>query len=71
MSLQSGATARKAASIEEFCQAHDLSRASFYNMRKSGIGPREMRVGARVLISDEAASDWRRERKQAAPKAGA
>jgi hypothetical protein len=70
MSLQSGAAGRKAASIEEFCEAHDLSRASFYNMRKAGIGPREMRVGARVLISDEAAADWRRER-EVASKVGA
>jgi hypothetical protein len=66
MSLLSGATARKAASIEEFCEAHDLSRASYYNMRRAGIGPREMRVGSRVLISVEAASDWRLAREQAA-----
>jgi predicted DNA-binding transcriptional regulator AlpA len=47
--------------IDEFCDAHDLSRATFYNLRKVGRGPREMKVGARRLISIEAAADWRRQ----------
>jgi hypothetical protein len=67
--VQAGITGRKAAySISEFCHDHDISRASYYNMKKSGIGPREMRVNARVLISAEAAADWRREREAAAAK---
>jgi predicted DNA-binding transcriptional regulator AlpA len=51
-----------ALSIDEFCARHGISRGSFYNLRKAGLGPREMKLGARVLISVEAAADWRRQR---------
>lgn len=53
---------KQALSIPEFCAAHGLSRSFYFLLRKDGLGPREMRVGGRVLISCEAASDWRRER---------
>src|SRR6188508_1498698 len=50
-------------SISQFCTAHgNICRASYYNMKKAGKGPREMRVGSRVLISEEAAAEWRRAR---------
>jgi len=39
-----------------------LSRATFYNLEKIGQAPRIMRVGGRVMVSKEAAADWRRER---------
>jgi hypothetical protein len=48
--------------IDEFCRAHRFSRAQYFNIKKEGKGPREMRVGTRVIISKEAAADWRRER---------
>jgi len=48
-------------SIPEFCAAHGISRGYFYEMRKRGIGPKEMRAGGRVMISREAAAAWRRE----------
>ena len=51
--------ARLAFSVDEFCAAHDLSRASFYLLLKAGRGPRLMRVGRRVLVSAESASEWR------------
>ena len=35
-------------------------------MKNEGWGPTEMRAGQRVLISHEAATDWRREREAAA-----
>ena len=54
-------TGKGALTIDEFCEAHDLSRAFFYQLRKSGRGPRMMQVGARRLISIEAAADWRRQ----------
>lgn len=57
---------KQALSIPEFCAAHGVSRSFYFNMRRDGIGPREMRVGNRVLISHEAATDWRREREAAA-----
>jgi predicted DNA-binding transcriptional regulator AlpA len=50
--------------VIEFCHRHAISRSAFYNSLKAGTGPRIMRVGARVLISKEAAEAWRREREQ-------
>ncbi len=50
----------KAYSIDQFCQAHGLSRSYFYLLLARGKGPRLMRVGKRRLISDEAAAEWRR-----------
>ena len=54
-----------AASISRFCARHDISRATYYNLRQAGLGPREMRIGTRVLITVEAAAAWRREREAA------
>ncbi len=52
----------EAYSIDEFCRAHGISRAHYFNIQKRGEGPRVMRVGSRVLVSREAAADWRRDR---------
>jgi hypothetical protein len=54
--------AREAFSVAEFCTAHRISRASYYNQRKRGEGPDELHVGSRVLITLEAAHRWRRRR---------
>ncbi|WP_354112473.1 hypothetical protein [Bradyrhizobium sp. RT3a] len=55
-------TRRLALSISQFCEAHDLSEAFYYKLKKQGDGPREMKVGARTLISFESAAEWRRAR---------
>jgi hypothetical protein len=49
-------------SIEEFCRRNNISHGTYYNLRAAGLGPREARVLGRVLISREAAADWRRAR---------
>ena len=51
---------REALTIVEWCQAHGISRATFYKLVSAGLAPRRMRVGRRVLISREAAAEWRR-----------
>ena len=53
---------RAAFSISEFCKAHGMSRGTYYRLRKQRCGPREMRFsgGSMVLISEEAARDWRK-----------
>ena len=51
---------RDADSIAEFCRRNGICRATFYKLLAKGQGPRIMKVGARTLISREAASDWRR-----------
>ena len=59
-------TLRLAFSIPEFCEAHGISEGFFYKLKKQGEGPREMKVGARTLITFESAAEWRRERENAA-----
>ena len=48
--------------ISAFCQAHHISEPYYYRLRERGLGPREMRLGRKVLISNDAAADWRRAR---------
>jgi predicted DNA-binding transcriptional regulator AlpA len=62
---------RNAYDIIEFCHLHSISRSAFYNSLKNGTGPRIMRLGSRVLISKEAAAEWRREREQASEQQAA
>lgn len=49
-----------ALSVSEFCAQHRISKGSFYNLLKAGLGPVIMKVGARTLVSAEAAEAWRR-----------
>lgn len=53
---------RAAYSIAEFCAAHRLSESMYFKMRNQGLGPDEMSVGSRRIISFEAAERWRRAR---------
>jgi hypothetical protein len=46
-------------SIEEFCRRNSISRGTFFNMREIGTGPKEKRAMGRVLITREAAQQWR------------
>jgi hypothetical protein len=55
-----------ALTIAEFCKAHRISQALYFKLKAQGLTPKEMPVGARRLISLEAAAEWRRQREQAA-----
>ena len=50
---------RAAYTISEFCEAHRISRATYYNLKSAGTGPREMAVGTRRIVTFEAAAEWR------------
>jgi hypothetical protein len=52
--------------IAEFCEAHRMSQTQYHRLQKRNPpeGPREMRVGTRVYISNEAAAAWRRVREE-------
>lgn len=50
--------------IEQFCEAHNLSRSRLYDLLKLGKGPTIMKVGHRTFISTEAAAEWRRRMEQ-------
>ena len=52
-------------SITEFCRRNRISVQLFYKLKPHGLMPPTFRLGARVLISREAAVVWRREREAA------
>jgi hypothetical protein len=62
---------RDAFSIAEFCNRHGISQSKYFQIAAEGQGPRVMRVGKRVLISREAATEWRRAREQVAERGAA
>jgi hypothetical protein len=52
--------ARKALTIEEFCDEQHFSRGTYYNLKKLGRGPVETRCGRVVTISPYNAWAWRK-----------
>ena len=52
------ADTKRARSILDFCEDHGFCRSSYYNL-KPDDRPDEMRIGGRVLITDESAAEWR------------
>jgi predicted DNA-binding transcriptional regulator AlpA len=50
----------QAYSVHEFCKAHGISRAHFYNLKKRGLAPKTFVAGRRRLVADQSAADWRR-----------
>jgi hypothetical protein len=60
----------RAYSIPEFCHAHGgMSQAFFHALVAKGRGPRLMKVGARTMVSVEAAAEWRRAQEEATAEA--
>jgi hypothetical protein len=53
-------------SVQEFCDAHRISRSKFYELRAKGLAPDEMDLDGKKTISAEAAARWRAEREAAA-----
>lgn len=44
--------------IEEFCARHRLSRSTYYDLRKRGLGPQEMKSGRWTRISRASEDVW-------------
>ena len=59
---------RRAYRIVEFCAAHGVSRAKFYELRKLGLGPHETEVDGVIIITEEDAARWRKQRSAASRK---
>ncbi|HEX2020069.1 MAG TPA: hypothetical protein VGO17_14115 [Aurantimonas sp.] len=53
---------KMAFSVRQFCARNGISTPTYYKLRASKRGPREMRFGSVVRISIEAEADWRRAR---------
>jgi hypothetical protein len=51
-----------AQTIAEFCASEKISRAKYFDLRRKGRAPVEMRDGKWVRISPEAKQAWRRAR---------
>lgn len=67
-------TTKRTLSLNQFCHRYGISRSMFYKLRDRKQGPKEFRVGNRVLITMEAAEEWCRQRERecgsTAPSAG-
>jgi hypothetical protein len=48
-----------ALTIKEFCRTHRLGVSTYYKLKQRGLGPREKHVDTRVIITMEAAAEWR------------
>jgi hypothetical protein len=51
-------------SIKEFCVATKIGKNTYYKLQSIGRGPREIRIGSKILISAEDAALWRQEQAQ-------
>src|SRR5262245_27073413 len=45
--------------IDEFCAQHRLSKSFFYKLKTLGLAPATIKLGSKVLITREAAAEWR------------
>ncbi len=45
-------------SIAQFCEHFGLSLSTYYRLKRNGLGPREIRVGRRVIIAAKTADEW-------------
>jgi hypothetical protein len=59
--------------ISEFCAANRNSASMYHKLKSLGLGPREMDVGRRKIITPEANAEWQaaREREVASASASA
>ena len=48
-----------------FCKAHGLSESFYHKLKNEGLGPDELKLGSKVLITHEAAARWRAARERA------
>jgi len=49
---------KNARTINNFCEAYDVSRSLLYRQWREGKGPERIKVGGRVLIAHEAGERW-------------
>ncbi|MBR0870037.1 hypothetical protein JQ633_06690 [Bradyrhizobium tropiciagri] len=65
--LQAAGIPQKAFTIPQFCARHAISEGLYQKLRDQDppLTPRETRLLDRVIITEEAETDWRREREAA------
>ncbi|MBB5426170.1 hypothetical protein QF000_005394 [Paraburkholderia atlantica] len=47
-----------AMTIAQFCEIYHVSRVGLYKLRRHGLGPAELQLGRKVLITYAAAREW-------------
>jgi predicted DNA-binding transcriptional regulator AlpA len=47
-----------ATSVRRFCEQYGFSKSTFYNLKKRGLAPKTIGVGARQIITNEARDEW-------------
>jgi len=45
--------------IETFCTANRISESYYFALKREGRGPKEIKLGKRVLISPQSEAEWR------------
>jgi hypothetical protein len=45
-----------------FCERNTISESTYHALKREGRGPREIKLGSRTLITEQAEADWRTER---------
>jgi hypothetical protein len=48
--------------IRTFCRDNEISKSFYYELKKRGLGPREMRLNTTVRITPEAEKEWQQTR---------
>jgi hypothetical protein len=51
--------------IAEFCERERISRSKYYELRKIGKGPTELRIAGVVRITPRSHAAWRRKHEKA------
>ncbi len=64
--LQKAGIPRKSFSMPEFCARHGISEGFYRTLRSRGKGPRETRIGDRVIITDDDEAAWLKQQNQTA-----
>jgi hypothetical protein len=49
---------RSSFTISEWCDLHDLSRGTYYKLRRVGKAPKCFNIGTAVRITPEADAEW-------------
>jgi hypothetical protein len=63
-SLQKQGIARKSFNIKEFCARNNISEGLYRRLRADGLGPREIRLYDRIIISDTDEAAWIEKRRK-------
>jgi predicted DNA-binding transcriptional regulator AlpA len=50
--------------VEQFCERNQISKSTWFKMKREGTGPRTISIGREVRISAAAEKEWRARKEQ-------